>query len=101
MQLRWCLSGSDDWRLQDGNWTASEFYGAIMLAFGINVSDSKNEDKDNSSCDEDDEELDDTWAKETISWWNQCVNLVLRHLSSDCGSSQVFGTKSAAEATVC
>ena len=71
-----------------------------MLAFGINVSDSKNEDEDDSSCDEDDEELDDKWAKETISWWNQYVNLVLRRLSSDCGSSQVFGTKSAAEATV-
>ena len=62
---------------------ASEFYGAIMLAFGINFSDSKNEDEDNSSCDEDNEELDNKWAKETILWWSQCVNLVLPCLSSN------------------
>jgi hypothetical protein len=66
IQLRWCLSGSDDWRLVDRKWMPEEFYGAVLLAFGINVTSNESED------DSEDEEQD-VWVTETLNWWNGYV----------------------------
>jgi hypothetical protein len=70
MQLRWCLSGSDDWRLADRNWMPEEFYSAIMLAFGIRVGSHEDEVENDSEDKEEDE-----WVMETLTWWNGCVFL--------------------------
>jgi hypothetical protein len=60
--LRWCLSGSDNWRLTDGNWTPEEFYSVIMLVFGIRVSGREDEVENDSEDEEEDE-----WVMETLS----------------------------------
>ena len=62
--MHWCLSGSDDWRLADGNWTPEEFYSVIMLTFGIRVSGHEVEDENDS------EDEEDEWVMETLAWWN-------------------------------
>ena len=52
-----------------------EFYSAIMLAFGIRVSGHEDEVENDSEDEEEDE-----WVTETLSWWNGCVFILLHAL---------------------
>ncbi|KAF8219309.1 hypothetical protein L208DRAFT_1341638 [Tricholoma matsutake] len=59
LQLCWCLSCSEDWQLDDGNFDHEKFYSMIAVLFNDNDADDTSESREVS------------WAEDTMRWWNE------------------------------